>query len=383
MVPSSPDQHRHVHLITPGDHYSPLTGSAVPTVVHGLAQATPEDQPRPGVLVAHGTYADRYDSADIIEYAAAPPMRIGRRLDPLLGRLGRPRPVAARTFAAALRAQHDWEPSVLIAHNAPPAISLVAARHRAVLYAHNQLLRSYSPRESHRVLGGVSTIVCVSSYLANETSERLPPSLRDRIRVVPNGVDVAQFAGDRPVTGDRLHVVFLGRVLADKGPHVLLEAVHGLPADRLQVTIVGRSGFSETDPLTSYERQLRALAEAVPCPVEFASFVPRRELPDLLRSADVLVVPSIWPEPFGLTALEGMAAGAAVIATSAGGLPEAVGDGGILVSPDDAGALAEKLDALMNDRALLSHWQEAGLHRAHQMSWSNIRPTFDAALAGN
>lgn len=54
---------------------------------------------------------------------------------------------------------------------------------------------------------------------------------------------------------------------------------------------------------------------------------------EVLRTADVVVVPSRWAEPFALTALEGMAAGAAVVASDIGGIPEAVGTAGILVPP--------------------------------------------------
>ena len=58
---------RQVHVITPGDHFSPSTGSAIPTVVDGLCRFRPDGVPRPAVAVARGTYPDRYDSADIIE----------------------------------------------------------------------------------------------------------------------------------------------------------------------------------------------------------------------------------------------------------------------------------------------------------------------------
>src|SRR5690606_35418111 len=65
---AAPSPRRLVHVITPGDHFSPRTGSAVPTVVDGLSRHARPDRPRPAVVVAAGTYPDRYDSAEVLEY---------------------------------------------------------------------------------------------------------------------------------------------------------------------------------------------------------------------------------------------------------------------------------------------------------------------------
>ncbi|QJW35983.1 glycosyltransferase family 4 protein [Cellulosimicrobium protaetiae] len=371
---------RHVHLLTPGDHFSPRTGSAVPTVVHGLASAG--TGPRAAVLVARGTYTPRYTSADVVEYDDAPPRRTDRYLDLVAGTIGVTRPGARRRLAAALRAQHSWPGSVVLAHNAPQAVPLVAARHAPVLYAHNQLLRTYGEREAGRVLDPVSAVVCVSEYLAEETARMLPPRLRDRVRAVPNGVDVEAFDGPRPPREGVTRVAFVGRVIRDKGVHVLLDAVRRLDRPDLQVTVVGRPGFAADAPLTAYEQELRRAAAGTRTTVEFASFVPRPALPAILRSTDVLVVPSAWPEPFGLTALEGMAAGAAVVASDVGGLPEAVGDGGLLVPPGDVAALAEALEALADDAGLLGRTQAAGRSRAGRLTWAHARERLDDALSG-
>jgi len=141
---------RLIHLLTPGDHYSPSTGSAIPTVVHGLSAATPPGVPRPAVLVARDTYPDRYDSADALEYQAAPGSRLDRPLDAALSRIGLPRVRARNAFAGSLEGQGTWAPAVVVAHNAPQAIPVVAGlgRHHAVLYAHNEVLRTYSRREA-------------------------------------------------------------------------------------------------------------------------------------------------------------------------------------------------------------------------------------------
>lgn len=368
-----------IHLITPGDHYSPRTGSAIPTVVHGLSRAAQEHRPK--VLVGRGTYTDRYGSADIIEYDLARSHRTDRYLDRAATIARFPRPAAYRSFAAALQGQDSWPAAILLAHNAPQAIPQVNARHTPVLYAHNQVLRRYGRREVLRMLEPSAATICVSNWLADETSDLLPAPLRSRVAVVLNGVDVDAFSGPRVPKGEPLRVTFVGRVIPDKGVHVLLEAARLLGRRDVQVSVVGRAGFGPTDPLTPYEKKLRTLARDVPCEVRFVSFLPRPQLAEVLLETDLLVVPSVWPEPFGLTALEGMAAGAAVVASEVGGLPEAVGDAAVLVAPGDADELAAAIDAHRDD-ATLSRAQHRGRTRAEAMSWESARKQLDDVLSG-
>lgn len=387
---------RHVHVITPGDHYSPRTGSAIPTVVHGLCGSTPAGEPRPAVVVRRDTYPDRYDSADIIEYDGARPLPLGPRsaryLDGGLGSLGLPRVSARHDFAATVRDQGSWEPSIVLAHNAPQLVPLIDShRHVPVLYAHNQLLRTYRSRESRRVLSRVAAIICVSEALAEQTAAFLPRSLRDRLRVVHNGVDVEAFRREGATPAERetapagsgpLHVVFVGRMIPDKGADVLVDALVRLDRPDIRLTLVGSSGFSASDPLTPYEREVRAGAATLGDRVDIRPFAPRREVSRLLQGADVVVVPSRWPEPFALTVLEGMAAGAAVIGSDIGGIPESVRGVGILVPPGDSAGLAEALEGLTDDRALLARTAQACLRYARAHDWSTAAAALRQALDG-
>src|SRR5690606_41112152 len=99
----------YLHAITPGDHFSPRTGSAVPTVVDGLSRGAGPASPASGVLVARGTYPDRYDSAVAVEYAPRAPLPLGRYLDAATSRLALPRFSARRVLAATVTDQAGWE----------------------------------------------------------------------------------------------------------------------------------------------------------------------------------------------------------------------------------------------------------------------------------
>ncbi|HEY0118697.1 MAG TPA: glycosyltransferase family 4 protein [Cellulomonas sp.] len=382
MVDHGSAGRRLVHVITPGDHFSPRTGSAVPTVVNGLSRATPQDRPRPAVVVARGTYLPRYESADAWEYDEEPVRRRDRYTDAARARLGMPRTGARRAWAAALSSQEDWDPACVLLHNAPQAVALVDAdRHEPVLYAHNQLLRTYTEHEAGRALENASRIVCVSEYLAAATAERLPPSLRGRVRVVRNGVDTDALRPDPAhVTGPMVEVAFVGRVIPDKGPDVLVRALAELARDDVHATIVGSPGFAPDEPLTAYELQLRELAQPVGDRVAFRTFVPRDEAARVLQAADVVVVPSVWPDPCPLTVLEGMASGAVVVASRIGGIPEQMHEAGVIVPPGNVQALAGALAALADDRGALADGRRRARAHAEANDWSVVWHRLDEAL---
>jgi len=391
-----------IHAITPGDHYSPSTGSAIPTVVHGLATAAARDADpvRHAVVLDESTMHPRYDGAETIEYAREPWLsRNDRALDALRARLGATRTATRRFYTPVADAIRRREPSIVLAHNAPVLPQLLrGARHSVVLYAHNDILKTYSRAEALRALDGVGAIVTVGEALAERTRSRLPPNLAERVRVVRNGVDCEMFS---PATSpgmqrgaedsttasstskypERLRVVFLGRMIEEKGPDMLIRAAGLLRRPDLEVLLIGSQGFARDAALSHYELELRRLAAeattASGSDIRFEPFVDRIALPDLLRSADVLVVPSRWDEPSGLTAAEGLATGLPVIASRVGGLPDVVGSAGILVAPDDPSALAGALAALADDpearKARGRMARQHALEHDWSWAWSNLR----------
>lgn len=166
---------------------------------------------------------------------------------------------------------------------------------------------------------------------------------------------------DTPVLGlePRSYVLFVGTVEPRKGIDVLLAAHtalrrHGHP--ELRVVVAGPPGWGETPTLDG---------PGVVAPGRIDEVT----LDALYRGAAALAVPS-RAEGFGLPALEAMARGCPVVASDAGALPEVVGDGGVLVPPGDADALAGALDRLLTDDALAASLGAAGHRRAATFTWS-------------
>lgn len=131
--------------------------------------------------------------------------------------------------------------------------------------------------------------------------------------------------------------VFCGRLVPEKGAHLAIRAIAALKTrgHKVQLTIIG-DGFQR-----AFLEALRAelcLQEDV----EFVGAIGGSTLAETLSRHSCLVVPSIWDEPFGIVALEGLACCDTVVVTDRGGLPEAVGEHGIVADANPE-ALAEKM----------------------------------------
>ncbi|MGW9631492.1 glycosyltransferase family 4 protein [Agromyces sp. NPDC055520] len=377
-----------IHTITPGDHFSPRTGSAIPTVVNSLASAAiASGDTKQYVVIDGSTYRPRYGSAEIVEYTGVrAPSGCTRRLDALLGAIGGSRPATASYYRPIADAVRALPPGIVLAHNAPVLVRLLRnTDHRVVLYAHNELLRTYSRAEAGRMLDGAAAIICVSESLARSTRARLPRQLADRVQVVHNGADTLRFAPPAraaPVDATalipsvspdgRVRVLFVGRVIPDKGAEILVRAATMVRSRNVEFLIVGSAGFARDAPLSDYERQLRQLAGGSAASIRFEPFVDRQSLPTLLSDADVFVVPSRWPDPCPLTVGEGLASGLPIVASRIGGIAEIVAPTSRLVPPDDPAALAREIESLAED-AELRRWMGAEARawaEAHDWAWA-------------
>lgn len=218
------------------------------------------------------------------------------------------------------------------------------------------LARALYPRGFDAMLG-------VSAAVARHYEQAL--GLHE-VQVLHNPVPraVSARAVPAPVPGGSSLVV-PGRLVQEKGHADFLQALARLRAEgrRLSVTLAGHGPLRR-----ALEQQIvqLGLIDAV----VITGALPHVQLLDLLQAADLVVVPSRF-EGFGLTALEAMALGRPVLATTAGGLPEVIEHGvsGWLVAPQDPALLAQAISKLMDDTPLRQRLGAAGRQRA-QLSFS-------------
>jgi len=211
-------------------------------------------------------------------------------------------------------------------------------RARLVLYCHGADVNEVGLRSKrHHALASwlfrrADLLVANSQYTKSVLLSRydVPEA---RVVVWSPGIDTDIFhpMPDLPRSASR--VLFVGRLDSEKGVHVLIDAMHELREQGLALRIVGTGPVREALEVKARDRGIV---------IEFVGGLAPVDVAREMAQAPVLVVPSVYAEPLGLVALEGMASGSLVVASSTGGLVESVepGRSGWLVPPGDARALA-------------------------------------------
>jgi glycosyltransferase involved in cell wall biosynthesis len=187
---------------------------------------------------------------------------------------------------------------------------------------------------------------------------------RESIDVVHCGVDAEAFrpGDEKDRAGDRPTVLFVGNIANNKGVKTVVAAVLRLrskyPNIRLQILGTGDDGLREDLQRWVY----RSGAEAN---IEFHGFVERSGLPDFYRRANVFCSPALYEGGVANVYLEAMACGCPVVASIAGAAPDAVTDGetGLLVPPEDEGAVVAALDQILGNEVLARQMGEAARRR--------------------
>ncbi len=202
--------------------------------------------------------------------------------------------------------------------------------------------------------------------------ERLLGVPRERITVIPLAADERFRPISDPVrradVRDRYDlpasfILYVGTLEPRKGLDTLVNAYASLAAEFPHALVIaGKKGWY-TLPLF---RQIEALG--LRYRVRFTDYVDDADLPVLYSLADLFVFPSRY-EGFGLPPLEAMACGVPVISSNAASLPEVIGDAGVLVPPDNVGALAAAMRQVLVDETLRANLRARGLARAGRFSW--------------
>jgi glycogen synthase len=171
--------------------------------------------------------------------------------------------------------------------------------------------------------------------------------------VIPNPYDDSLFCRVEPSARSR-ELAFVGRLVSDKGADILLAALVQLGKQGLhpKLTIIG-----DGPERTALEQQTNALK--LDGQVSFTGSQPQAIVAEELRGHEILVVPSLWEEPFGVVALEGAGCGCVVLGSDGGGLPEAIGPAGLTFRRGDVSDLASTLTQLLRFPEEWGHYRKA------------------------
>jgi len=365
-----------VHIPTPGDHYSPKTGSAVITVIREMNRCHLAAGGRARVLVAKGTW-DGYDDGVRFEVPfrrlGTPPRAI-KAFDRFIGGMAARRPLSGLPYADAADVLGHSFDGVVFVHNEPSGVEVLARRcpnAKVCLWVQNELFRTYTQRQARRVVDHAHRVVCCSSFIGCKLAQITGEN--PKIVTVLNGVDTEKFVPSNPRPNSEPPIIlFLGRMLPEKSPDLLVKAAVELKARGIgfRLRLVGSRNFNAADAPTPFERQIHDMAGQLGDMISFAPFQPRHEVVREFQSSDIFCLPSDWDDPCPLALFEAMASGLPVVASRRGGIPEIGRDAVLLFTPPDAEELAHHLGSFCADVALRVAMGRKARARAMETSWS-------------
>jgi glycosyltransferase involved in cell wall biosynthesis len=168
-----------------------------------------------------------------------------------------------------------------------------------------------------------ATNIAVSKFMADYYG--------NKSRVIPNPIDLSLINLAPEPNVKSKDFAFMGRLIRDKGAHLAIESL-SLIDNASTLTIIGAGPEEQSLKLLVAKKKLQSR-------VFFTGRLDANALYEEVKKHKVLLVPSVWTEPFGVVVLEGYACGCNIVASDIGGLPDAVGQCGILVKPNDIPAL--------------------------------------------
>ncbi|OQA24493.1 MAG: putative teichuronic acid biosynthesis glycosyltransferase TuaC [Verrucomicrobia bacterium ADurb.Bin345] len=288
--------------------------------------------------------------------------------------------LSARRGAAAAMAR--FRPDYTLAHFSFPAGLL--ARHLRRQFGipydvvlHGSDVPGYQPERFglvypllrqvvRRVWSDAAHVVAVSEELKDLALKTWPGGT---IEVIGNGVDTERFhpREESGLRSEKLKVVIVAQLIERKGIQYFLEALVRLDdpiRQRVSVEVYGTGPYADT-------LKDRAQARGLSGTIQFRGLAPHDKIPELLRDADLFVLPSLQ-EGLPLALLEAMASGVAILATRAGGIPNVLTDGrnALLADPADAPALAAALARIVSDSELRARLRKAARESAMACGWN-------------
>ena len=259
-------------------------------------------------------------------------------------------------FTGKILKKGDYDRVVF--ENSVPVLLAMKSRKNAKKYAGKYYLHMHAvPRQYYgnkKQVQNVKKLITVSDYVSKTITgdPRLNMGI-DRTVVMRNCVDQVLFhPQDQTVSKkiretlnipeDKKIVMFVGRLCADKGISELVDAFKKLNRDDAVLVIVG-ANFYKSGIVSPFEEQLKERMKDIKDKVVFTGYVDYSVISQYYAAADVMVLPSIWEEPAGMTVLEAMACGKALITTDSGGIPEYVGEDNCIVIKRGGNNIADKI----------------------------------------
>ena len=262
--------------------------------------------------------------------------------------------------------KHINEKKIIEFHNRPYIFNYAAHKEKKnpiTMHFHNDprdMKGAKTIKERIFIAQHASAVYFVSEYIKDCFLDGIKYKF-DNLFIIPNGIQ--RNFKKQPIKVKQ--ILFVGRLVPDKGCHLFVEAIVNLvnKFPEWQFKIIGTPKAGQSYLSSAYSKKLIKKFLSLGSNAEYLGFIDNNKVKNILKDSSILVVPSIWQEPFALTALEGMCNGAAVIASKVGGMREMLDNTGLLIDNIDAFKLEKTIKSLIENKNLLKKYQNK--------SWKN------------
>ena len=256
-------------------------------------------------------------------------------------------------------------------HNRPYLVNSIYVnlknKNRFSLFLHNDPLEmkgSKTIEDRKNLLSKLDKIYCVSDFIKKRFLTGIIDNL-NKVVVLHNGVIRKQ----KSIPEKQKQIIYVGRIVKQKGVDLFVDAIKEIYEDFTDwnFKIIGSPKLG-IDKFDEFSIKIKKDFESLGKRAKMTGFINSKKLNKIMSDASVIVIPSVWNEPFGLVAAEAMSNGVAIISSNSGGLPEIIRDNGILIDNINSKKIAGQLKKIISDTSFLKDLQKK--------SWKNF--SFDS-----
>ena len=217
-------------------------------------------------------------------------------------------------------------------------------------------------KERKNIANNATAVYFVSEYIKECFLDGINEKYAN-LHIIPNGIQRTLTIQPKK----NKEIVFVGRLVKEKGCHLYVKAIKKIVKENpdWQFKIIGTPKAGQNKLESSYAKNLIKEFNSFGKNTQYLGFVSNTNVKKILEKTAILVVPSIWQEPFALTALEGMCNGVAVIASKVGGMREMLEGIGLLIDDIDENKLENAIRKLIENDKLLMSYQNKSWSKYH------------------
>ncbi len=245
-------------------------------------------------------------------------------------------------------------------HNRPYLINQISRYNDfpVSLFFHNDPLTmkgSKSISDRQNIIEKCAAIFCVSEYIKQQFMKDISNE-KKKVHVLYNGVNrkIAHFPEKKK------EILFVGRLVTEKGVDLYVEVVKSIAPNYpdWNFDIIGSLKLGDQNKTNYFGKKVIEKFKSIGSQARYYGFKDYSFVEEKMNTASIIIIPSLWQEPFGLVAAEAMSNGICIIASKVGGIPEIIRDNGVLIENINFQKLKKSLIELLNDDKLRNFYQK-------------------------